>query len=134
MRRNLTVAAAAVAIAIMLSGCSADDGPMQPVPEMGYGGVILDVGQKMTDGFNTVLIDDGVDDVVITKVELDEADPEIEIVGTLLGLQTTYMEQSEKRFPPTEEKLGALVPAIGKVLDAPRTVKSLHGPTKGKMV
>lgn len=101
---------------------------------MGYGGVILDVDQEMTDGFNSITIDDGVDDVVITKIELADSDPGIEIVGTLLGLQTGYMEQLEYRFPPTEKKLGALSPAIGQVLDAPRTVKASGGAQKGKIV
>lgn len=107
---------------------------MQDLGTFGYGGVVLDVDQEMTDGFNSILIDDGVDDVVITKIELIDSDPEIEIVGSLLGLTTGYQEQMEKRFPPTEKKLGELVPAIGTVLDAPKSVKATGGESKGKIV
>ena len=105
--------------AVLLAGCGGSpstDGPLRVPKEHGSSTAPLEVGQVFTDAYE-ILVVNGENPVTIKEVSLSGADPQMELVGTLIaGEERSENIVGDTVFPPKNFDLGPLTEAEGAIL------------------
>lgn len=130
--RSVAVAVAAVALLGATAGCAPatdpprGDGPLQVADAPHGWALAVPPGAVWTDGMETLRFDT-TEPVTIDAIELETDGPSLELVGVrLAGDDREHgSTQFHPTFPPEDEALGPLIPAIG------ATVEPSPGPVMG---
>ena len=109
-----------VSVMALLVGCvPRPESPMREVPDHGYGGIVVELGETFTDAFEHLTVSES-ESLTITNFELIDTPKEIELVEVLVaGGHREANYQWEPTFPPAEYDMGPLVPLIGAIMLPP---------------
>lgn len=103
--------------ALLLTGCSTlEPGPIERPSDHGYGGMVVDVGDTFTDGFEGIFVT-GDKPVTITKIELVGTPSALQLGEVMLaGDERDGNFQFDATYPPSKHQTGPLVAAVGATL------------------
>jgi hypothetical protein len=126
--RPANLAVVLIASCLALTGCvpthhrseqgnvqPVEGGPLRQIPDHGYGGIGLNVGQTMTDGFDIESVV-GRTPAIIKSVELVGTSSALQLVGVKFASDQRIFGgviQYEKTWPPVTPGLGPLFNAAG---------------------